>query len=613
MRRLHRLALAASLLVSGDGAARADVASRIIELESLAPATAGAGMVQPMAGFGAGWGGDAQLFWPATAPTGDGPRLTVPFEPPRAGSFELVLFHTVAPDYGRFTVLIDGRPTGDVDGWAPRVALGRAVLGRHQLAAGRHHLTFLVTGKAAASTGHFVGVDRLELTAAAPSDERSTLAEPARPVRVRTPPPEARGGPLTVPPELLRELQPAAGPPPSLRIVGYRPVRPYARDFLCWLVATRDGPVQAGTNPPRLAYRKGERRYICNPSSGSALKEFADRLVEAVGQFAGSLGAVVDGVSAAYGQIKSGVVDVVAGAFAQVGCGDPCRLAVELALDAALTSVGVPPSLPDFDQVVADLEKQGIDAVTKTIAEAAVSQGLPGPLAEEAANQAVTHLVEQAKKAAATGAKGGSSQAPSDWKPDPGLAYRPGALLLELTNASDGPSAEIVLGLVHENPKKLSVPEIPRLDGWLPETVEVGGLRPQFRRVPPLAPGGSLRVELTLVPVPDPHGWLDLYREAPVKITQKRNAACGASPPPSTCWGADDDSEGCKKRRQWDECTRFWTEKFFAVNSSALRLRDAFLDVYANPEDRFSLKLLPGKGEMSIHTSGGVAQLGPVH
>ncbi len=77
---------------------------------------------------------------------------------------------------------------------------------------------------------------------------------------------------------------------------------------------------------------------------------------EAVGEFASSLGAVVDGVSAADAEVKLGVVDIVAGAFAEIGCGDPCRLAVQLAIDAALTSAGVPPSLPDFDQVVADLE-----------------------------------------------------------------------------------------------------------------------------------------------------------------------------------------------------------------------------------------------------------------
>ncbi len=162
----------------------------VVEIESLAAtATASAGRfgVQQMAGFGPGWGGDAQLFWGAPAPAGDGPRLTLRFELPQAGAYDLVLFHTVAPDFGRFTLFLDGSPSSDVDGYHSSVAISRSVLGRHQLAAGAHELALRVTGKNDSSSGYFVGLDRLELNAA---DGGAGPAQPAikmRPSLLPTP------------------------------------------------------------------------------------------------------------------------------------------------------------------------------------------------------------------------------------------------------------------------------------------------------------------------------------------------------------------------------------------------------------------------------------------
>ncbi len=577
----------------------------VVEIEaSAATASAGATAVQPMAGFGRGWGGDAQLFWSAPAPAGDGPRLTVAFAVERAGSYELVLFHTVAPDYGRFTVLLDGRPSSDVDGYGPVVALSRSVLGRHQLAAGRHELAVRVTGKAAASTGYLVGLDRLEATPVELSEGRR---EPAT-MRLVTPPPITLPVPAAPPPLVLgRKAEPVY---PTVHVVGYRPLRPYAKDYLCWLVPQTDGPIQAGSSPPTPAWKKGVPKSICSHSSGGLLEGFGDFLVNAIGQFVSSLGSLVDGLSVAYSTIKGGVVDVVAGAFAEIGCGDPCRLAVQLALDAALVSAGVPPSLPDFDQVVADLEQQGIDALSQTLAEAAVSQGLPAPLAEEAAKQAVEHLVGEAKKAAAGAGGGSAGGGASDWRPDPARAYLPGAFVVELRNPHGRATEELFLGLTQGPFEKKSAQVSVDAGGawlWAPETIEVGGLKPAFRKVPSLAPGSSLQTELTLEPVPDPHRWVRLYNDAPAKVTERRNKLCGTSPPAGVCYGLDDTSEGCKKRRQWDECFSFWSEKFFELNSSALYLRDLFLELYGPGADSFELSLMPEKGKVRIATQQGVA------
>ena len=70
----------------------------------------------------------------------------------------------MAPDYGQFTVYLDGTHATKHDGYGPQVGLRQALLGRYPLTAGRHELAFEVTGKNTQSTGHIVGVDRLQLT-----------------------------------------------------------------------------------------------------------------------------------------------------------------------------------------------------------------------------------------------------------------------------------------------------------------------------------------------------------------------------------------------------------------------------------------------------------------
>ncbi|MDH5500000.1 MAG: hypothetical protein OEY72_02740, partial [Gammaproteobacteria bacterium] len=144
------------------------IAPLVVEAESLiatAAVSAGQMIRQDMSGFGAAWGGNAQLFWRPPAPVGSKPHMLTEFIVSNAGTYDLVLFYTTAPDFGRFTVYIDGSHPSQQDGYNPQVALRQVLLGRYPLAAGRHELAFEVTGKNEQSTDYIVGVDRLQLTA----------------------------------------------------------------------------------------------------------------------------------------------------------------------------------------------------------------------------------------------------------------------------------------------------------------------------------------------------------------------------------------------------------------------------------------------------------------
>lgn len=60
-------------------------------------------------------------------------------------------------------VFLGGQPVADIDGYAPAVAPRAHSLGERTLAAGKHQLVVTVFAKTAASKGHFVGLDRIEL------------------------------------------------------------------------------------------------------------------------------------------------------------------------------------------------------------------------------------------------------------------------------------------------------------------------------------------------------------------------------------------------------------------------------------------------------------------
>lgn len=146
---------------------------RVIEGEALAPtafASAGPVDVQPMQGFGGQWSGGAQLFWrppaPVDEPIRNWPNLRLRFELQAEQTCELTLVYTVAPDYGKFRVFLDGKIVADVDGWAPQVDVRERALGEQSLDGGWHQMILTVFDRHPSSKGWNVGVDALRLTTA---------------------------------------------------------------------------------------------------------------------------------------------------------------------------------------------------------------------------------------------------------------------------------------------------------------------------------------------------------------------------------------------------------------------------------------------------------------
>lgn len=167
------LALFALCLVSMAIQAQRQPSSKILNLglyegESLvkagnATANGGAVSAQQMSGFGAGWSGDAQLFWGGGKP---GAVLDLELDVLDAGNYEIELRMTRAPDFGLLRMQVENKDvTAKFDGYASLVTLSEPIsLGTFYLAAGKRKVSFMIEGKNAKSSNYFAGIDYVRLT-----------------------------------------------------------------------------------------------------------------------------------------------------------------------------------------------------------------------------------------------------------------------------------------------------------------------------------------------------------------------------------------------------------------------------------------------------------------
>jgi hypothetical protein len=133
-----------------------------LEAESLLPPVEATAPAESQGNCcGIAWSAGAQLWFQARA---SGARLTVAFEVPKTGAYDVSAVVTRARDYGVHTLSIDGQSVGAAhDAYSPTLETRQVAYGRVALDAGRHTLTVTVTGKNAASSGYFAGLDTLEL------------------------------------------------------------------------------------------------------------------------------------------------------------------------------------------------------------------------------------------------------------------------------------------------------------------------------------------------------------------------------------------------------------------------------------------------------------------
>jgi len=270
---------------------------------------------------------------------------------------------------------------------------------------------------------------------------------------------------------------------PQIAFVSYRPVQGYTFDWQCWVKAAEDIKAPAvfnlGVNPGTqdnlvILFHKGETRNSCDKDDGGIVGD----IVDAIGGFVELFKDFVNGVSGAFDSIKTFAASTIASAIPGCSGNSLCEGAIMTGINAGLVALGVPPDLPDFDQ----LQAMGEDYLAETIAQQVAAQtGLPG--ADAATKAAVKKMIDEGKKAAQSGGNGSSL-----WIPDDAHQYKPLLVIVSASNPGTGSAAAMYLEIndtgTRYNPAKVAIPS--------------------------LSPGESFKIAIALQPTKDPKAWMGL-------------------------------------------------------------------------------------------------------
>ena len=168
--------------------------------------------------------------------------------------------------------------------------------------------------------------------------------------------------------------------------------------------------------------------------------EWYDKVVDAIEDVGSFFVDAVNRVSAAWDDIKAAAVNIVASNL-PIDCDDDCRKLLNGALDYGLTCVGIPPSIPDFDQLC----EIGKGHIVGVLADEANELAAPGYVPREVVEEAVDKFLEEAKKTANHGAGG------SGWlRPDLDYQYKETQLTLDMINTGTERSPAFHQKIKHE-------------------------------------------------------------------------------------------------------------------------------------------------------------------
>ena len=270
---------------------------------------------------------------------------------------------------------------------------------------------------------------------------------------------------------------------PQMVVKAYEPIRWPTTECQYWFKVWKEP-----TGIFKGMYKVGQELYI-NPYKKNRRKDFWDRVGDAISAAVNFIEKAVNWASKAYGSIKRKVATFVANQVPGVDADF-----VEGLIDAGLASMGIPPSLPDFDQ----LTSMGKDYLAQTL----VDQS-PVPVPPSVARDAMDKLVKEAEKSAA----GAGSGLYSFIRLDPDKQRRAAHLILTLHN----PTSQHTLagGFMVEDRAKI--------------------YEQKFISFPSLRPGQKLDIPIFLTPNNDewnlskPHAlnkdeWFKRYRGWPARF-----------------------------------------------------------------------------------------------
>jgi hypothetical protein len=225
---------------------------------------------------------------------------------------------------------------------------------------------------------------------------------------------------------------------PVIEKLTYTPVQWEATNWQYHYVVTRQPTTKEvfmgliGGDEPYAAMPVGTRLDLTpQPENKSWWEEAWDAISDFFSDIGSFFAKLVNWVSNAYNNLKTGLINIVVSALPSDLQG-PLRTALTAMVDYGLASMGIPPTLPNFD----DLASMGTDYLASVAMQQA---GIP---ADSLLEYGAEELADKIGSSLAESAKGGSPN-PMDWdfvQLDPDDLYRPAYLTLELYNPYDTPT-----------------------------------------------------------------------------------------------------------------------------------------------------------------------------
>jgi hypothetical protein len=248
-----------------------------------------------------------------------------------------------------------------------------------------------------------------------------------------------------------RQKLEAAAVRARLSLTSFEPYQAEKPDAHYHYIVTRDVKLLWTT------YKKGQEITL-KPKK----KNWLDDVGDALGDAASFIQDSVNWVSHGWKDIKAFAIDTVADRIP--GCETTCRTGLAAGLDAGLAAMGMPPSIPNFDQ----LAQAGKGYLVQTLAEqASETVGYQVP------PQAVEAVVDRMYAAASEHADGAHS---GGWlRPDPDFMYKPPIAQVRVVSQSASVLRDLVLTVVFYR-------------------LYYGKAVP----LPPIAPGGTIDVPIVL-------------------------------------------------------------------------------------------------------------------
>jgi hypothetical protein len=211
---------------------------------------------------------------------------------------------------------------------------------------------------------------------------------------------------------------------PRIRIIGYTPINRQQDDYYCHGVVTtgyswwmeyynRSGfsiqEAKKWAGLMSLGIETGTKWYLCNPPE----HHWYDDIVNFFESIFNFFESIVDAVANIYNGIKGAII-------AGICDNNPtCETVLSAGVDIGLAAIGVPPTIPNFNQLM----DQGVDYLAATVAD---ESGIP--LSDVAAKQMMNQISDGLKH----------TPNPNDSlgiQPDPDYQYQPARLKIEIYNS----------------------------------------------------------------------------------------------------------------------------------------------------------------------------------